>query len=253
MPATAAADAQRIAGRYQESRRVEHGFLSVFYLLQQTVIRPGPDGTIKAPGFLEPGESSFREVAPDVWREARGTRELALLEKGGGKTVVDSDDPTSVFQPVPALRSAPLNVTILLGSLTILLLTALLWPVSAFVRRRSAQPPEAPAIRRLARLTGGIVVLELCYLVVWMVLLAPVLSLELWVYSSQLDPAIRAMQLVGVLIIAASGAGIWALWRLAQLRASRSGWVRCAAVAAALLGVVWIGFVGRLFSFDLNY
>jgi len=253
MLATAAADAQRIAGRYQESRRVEHGFLSFFYLLQQTVIRPGPDGTILAPGFLEPGESSFREVAPDVWREARGTRELALLVKNGSRTVIDSDDPTSVFQPVPALRSAPLNVTILLVSLSILVLTALLWPISVFARWHSAGPPESPAIRRLARLTCTIVVLELCYLLAWMVLLAPVLSLNLWVYSSRLDPAIRALQLVGVLIIAATGVGIWTLCRLAKLRASRFGWVRCSAVAAALLGVVWIGFVGRLFSFDLNY
>jgi len=146
-----------------------------------------------------------------------------------------------------------LNVTILLVSLTILVLTALLWPISVFARWHSAGPPESPAIRRLARLTCTIVVLELCYLLAWMVLLAPVLSLNLWVYSSRLDPAIRALQLVGVLIIAATGVGIWTLCRLAKLRASRFGWVRCSAVAAALLGVVWIGFVGRLFSFDLNY
>jgi len=37
--AAAAGDARRIASRYQGSRRVEHGFLSSFYLLQREVLR----------------------------------------------------------------------------------------------------------------------------------------------------------------------------------------------------------------------
>jgi hypothetical protein len=37
------------------------------------------------------------------------------------------------------------------------------------------------------------------------------------------------------------------------VRASRFGWIRTAALAAALLGIVWIGFAGKLFSFNLNY
>jgi hypothetical protein len=45
--ATASSDAQTIAERYQSSRRVEHGFLSVFYLLQQSVITANSDGTIR--------------------------------------------------------------------------------------------------------------------------------------------------------------------------------------------------------------
>src|SRR5262245_8941104 len=42
---SASKDAQRIAGRYESSRRVEHGFLSIFYLLQQLVITANADGT----------------------------------------------------------------------------------------------------------------------------------------------------------------------------------------------------------------
>src|SRR5205814_2748047 len=65
-------DAQKIAGRYETSRRVEHGFLSVFYLLQQTVIGADLDGTITAPKFLAQGEAHFREVAPNTWQEVGG-------------------------------------------------------------------------------------------------------------------------------------------------------------------------------------
>jgi len=251
--ASAVGDAHRIAGRYQESRRVEHGFLSLFYLLQQTVIGAKPDGTITAPRFLEPGEATFREIAPDLWREVGGAREFALRNVDGVKTVIDSEDPTSVFQPVPFLRSAPLNLTILLASLAILAVTVILWPMKALVRRRYGRPADPQELRRLRRWVGAVVVFVVLYVAAWIVLLTPVLSLELWVYSTRLDPVVRGLQIAGLLVIAAAAVGVWSLWRIARLRSSRMVWVRNAALAAALLGIVWIGFVGKLFSFNLNY
>jgi len=251
--ASAVADAQKIAGRYQESRRVEHGFLSLFYLLQQTLIGAKPDGTISAPRFLDPGEATFREIAPDLWHEVGGTRELALRTVDGVRTVIDSEDPTSVFQPVPFLRSAALNLTILLASLVILALTVILWPIAALVRRRYGRPADSKELRRLRLWAGAAVVLVLLYVAAWIVLLTPVVSLGLWVYSTRLDPVVRALQIAGLLAIAAAAVGVWSLWRMARLSESRMVWVRNAALAAALVGIVWIGFAGKLFSFNLNY
>lgn len=251
--ASAAADARRIAGRYQESRRVEHGFLSAFYLLQQTVIGAKADGTITAPKVLEPGEVTFAEVAPDLWREVGGTRELALRPVDGVTTVIDSEEPISVLQAVPLLRSAPLNLTILLGSLLILAVTVVVWPISAILRRRYGRPPLSDEMRRLRRLVLAAVVVVVLYVLAWIKLLAPVLSVSLWVYSWRLDPVVRALQLAGVLVIAAAALGVWALWRMSRLQSTRIAWVRNAALAAALLGVVWFAFMGRLLSFNLNY
>jgi hypothetical protein len=73
------------------------------------------------------------------------------------------------------------------------------------------------------------------------------------VYSTRLDPVVRALQIVGLLVIAAVAVGVWSLWRISALQASRWVWIRNAALAAALLGIVWIGFAGKLFSFNLNY
>jgi CubicO group peptidase (beta-lactamase class C family) len=251
--ATAAADAQKIAGRYQESRRVEHGFLSVFYLLQQTAIGARGDGTITAPRALEPGQATFSEVAPDMWREEGGSRQLALKTVDGVKTVIDSEDPISVLQPVPLLRSAGLNLTVLVGSLLILALAAVLWPLSAILRRRYGRPRASGELRRLQMLVGAAVSLEIVYVIAWILLLAPVLNVELWVYSWRFDPVVRTLQLAGLLVIVAAAVGVWALWRISRLRPSRLGWVRNAALAAALIGVVWIGFVGQLIGFNLNY
>jgi len=64
---------------------------------------------------------------------------------------------------------------------------------------------------------------------------------------------VRGSQIAGLLVIAAAAMGVWSLWRIARLRSSRMVWVRNSALAAALLGIVWIGFVGKLFSFNLNY
>jgi CubicO group peptidase (beta-lactamase class C family) len=251
--ASAAADARRIGGRYQSSRRVEHGFLSVFYLLQQQVIRANPDGTIAAPRTLEPGEATFQEVAPDVWREIGGTRQLALRSVDAIKTVIDSDDPTSVLQAAPLSRSAPLNLSILLGSLAILALTVLLWPISWLVKRRYPQPADSAEVRRLRLLIRVAATFDVLYLASWMALLTPVLSVKLWVYSYSLDPLIRTLQLAGLGVIAAAVLGIWSLWHLSRLQKSRLSRIGNAALAAGLLGIVWIGFAGQLFSFNLNY
>jgi CubicO group peptidase (beta-lactamase class C family) len=250
---SAARDALKIAGRYESSRRVEHGFLSVFYLLQQLVITADADGTIKVPRTLEPGEATFHEIAPDLWHEIGGNRQLALREVNGVKTVIDSEDPTSVLQAVPLSRSASLNLTVMLGSIVILALTIILWLISWRVRRHYRAPAEAPEVQRLRRWLGIAVIVEVLYVAAWIMLLTPILNLELWVYSTEHDALVRTLQIAGLPAIAAAAVGIWCLWRLSRLQPTVFAWLRNAALAAAFLGIVWIGFVGRLFSFNLNY
>jgi hypothetical protein len=55
-----------------------------------------------------------------------------------------------------------------------------------------------------------------------------------------------------VLVVFAAGA-LWSVWRLRGWHPS--WWVRIGngLIAAALLGLVWIGIVGGLISFRLNY
>lgn len=251
---TAAADARKIAGRYETSRRVEHGFLSVFYLLQQTVIAANPDGTIMTPKAFEPGQSVLREIGPDLWREIDGTRELSLTHINGVKTVLDSEDPTSVLQAVPTTRSAPLNLTVLLGSLLILVGAVILWPVAYFVRRHYQRPLAYPsAARRLWILLRVAATFDVLWIVCWIVVLIPVLSIQLDFYSSAHDPLIRALQLAGLLVVAMAAVGLWCVWRLSQLTATWPRRIGNGLIAAALLGLIWTGYVGGLLSFDLNY
>jgi CubicO group peptidase (beta-lactamase class C family) len=252
--ATASSDAAQIAGRYESSRRLEHGFLSVLYLLQQSVITANSDGTIRTPRVLEAGEDTFREVAPSLWRATGGTRQLALQRIDGVKTVIDSEDPISVLQAVPFIRSGSLNLTVLLGSLAILIVTIVAWPIIWILRRRlEVHASDSMELRRLRFLTRAAATLDVLYLLAWIMLLKPGLSVDLQVYSTALDPVVRTLQFAGLAVIAAAAVGIWSVWRAWQLQGSTLYQFWNAALAAAMLGVVWIGFMGKLISFNLNY
>jgi CubicO group peptidase (beta-lactamase class C family) len=252
--ASALADAREIAGRYVSSRRVEHGFLSLFYVLQQAVISTNPDGTISVPGFLDPVPETFREIGPQIWRKVGGDRQIALRTIGGVKTVVDSTDPTSVLQAVPFKRSAPLNLTVMLGSCLILVSTLLAWLLSPFLKASKNIPDElVPEVRRLRLFLRGAVAFDVIYVVAWFMLLRPLLTVELEVYRGSLDPIVRVLQIAGLLAIAAAVLGTWSAWRLSRLKVPATSRVWSFIVASSLLGVVWFGFIGGFFRFSVNY
>jgi len=251
---TAAADAQRIAGRYQTSRRVENGFLSALYLMNQTVITANPDGTINAPDGPLGGEAKFREVAPQRWRKLGSTQELALVDVDGVPTVIDSENPVSVLQQASVLRSAPLTLTVLGLSCVVLLGSLLAWPLGALLRRAdraaSGASAEQRRLRRWQRIAAAVAVV---YLGAWIVWIVPVLSTELGNYSTAMDGVVRTLQVGGLAAIAAMLAGLWAAWRLLRLDASRLAKLWAVLMALALVGVVWVAAIGQLLSWNLNY
>jgi hypothetical protein len=146
-----------------------------------------------------------------------------------------------------------LNLTVLLGSLAILILAVAFWPISWFIRRRYGVATDPAEVRQL-RLWGRVAAaIALLYAIAWIALLMPVLKVQLWVYSSANDGLVRTLQVAGLLLIVAAAVGVWSLWRLSTLQRSWGSWIRNGALAVALLGIVWIGFVGKLISFNLNY
>lgn len=252
-PASAVEDAQRIAGRYQSSRRVENGFLRFFYLLQQTVITANPDGSIAVPDGLG-GVDTMRAVGPQLWRAVDGARMVALREEGGVKTVIDSENPVAVLQADSFANSALLNVSILLLSFLVLACTLAAWPVGALLRRADrATSGATPTQHRPRIVLRAAAALALVYMAAWFMLIKPVLSTDLALYHSGNDWLVGLLQASGLLVIGAAGAGLWAAWRMARSDASRlrRGWAIL--VALALLGVVWLGIVGKLITWGLNY
>jgi CubicO group peptidase (beta-lactamase class C family) len=252
--ATAVADAHEIAGVYQSTRRIEHGFLSLFYLLQQSPIVANADGTISAADPLGRSIQKLKEVGPGLWRQVDGTRELALTTVNGVKTVIDSDDPITVLQKTPTYRSTSLNLLILMLSMLIAVWTLVLWALSPWLRLGDrnglALSKEARRLRLALRLAA---LFDVAWLFGWVTVVQPILGSHVEVYGPAMDPLITALELGGYLTVLAAAAGLWASWRMFRTDATWLSRLWTLAVTAALFGVVWLGFLGKLIGLDLNY
>ncbi|NTZ43266.1 beta-lactamase family protein [Altererythrobacter sp. SALINAS58] len=241
-----------IVGAYESSRRVESGFIGLFYLLQQEEIIGHDDGTIS----LASGEEGerFHEVEPYVWQEIGGERRLALTEVDGRKAVIDSDNPISVLQAVPFARSSALNMPVLAASLLILLVTLVAWTVKATLNRvygraESLSGPSRTAAF-LSKLSALAVVL---YLVGWFLILQPVLANDLHVYDDSLDSWVRLMQVAAIVPIAGVLICAWNSWLAFKDGRGRLAIAGSLLLLAAMIGVLWIAYMGGLMSWNLNY
>ena len=249
---TARADAAKIAGRYESSRRVQSGFMSLFYVLQgQETLTVLPDGDVTLSS--SPGKS-FRETEPGRWREVGGERVLTSGVIDGVASLRDSRDPVGVLQRTPLLRNAAVNGLVFLLSLAALLTAAAAWAIGAGARLVYRQPAALAERERLVQQLARIfVVADLVYLVAWSQVLGPILGQQVWFYTSALDPVVRAMEIAAIVPLCGAAAG-FANASLALI--SQRGWAMKAgavAGAAALVGVPWIAFVGGLMSLTLNY
>jgi CubicO group peptidase (beta-lactamase class C family) len=252
-PAIADAEvhARQIAGRYQSSRRIETGFLRLFYILQQTAVTANADGTISLAS--ERGKK-FREVAPDLWREEGGDHELRVTRVKGSVTIADSEDPTSVLQPVPATRNGTINTLILLGSIIVLALVLVAWPIGWWYRRLYDQPPRLSGRPLLAdRLTRFAALADFAYLFGWILVLYPILQNRLDTYGPSLDPVLVTLMIGALVPIAGAAVGLWKAWLTIRSDRRWAAKVGSVTLAAALVGVVWFAWVGGLMSFTLQY
>lgn len=249
--ATARADAAALAGRYESSRRVEHGFISLFYLLQQDRVAAGSDGTIELASIPD---TRFREVAPGQWQQVDGTRRLHVATIGGRRGIIDSRNPVGVLQAVPLPRNALLFQLVFAGALLTLLAVVLAWPVAAWLRRRHGyRPTTVPRLARARLIARVAAIADLAYVAAWSVVVAPVLSLTLDGYNESLDAVVRALQVAMIVPIVGAAAGLWLV--IVSVR-DRAGWgavLRATLLAAALAAMVFVGGMGGLFDWRLNY
>lgn len=249
--AGAAEHAEALAGHYQSSRRIETAFLKLLYLFQQENIEANADGTLSLGS--KPGRR-YREVSPGLWREEGGEHALYVTEVNGHRTILDSANPTAVLHAVPLWEDAALNQSLLFGALLVLLVVLCAWPIGWYYRRRYRQPPHLAGAQlagyRLVRLA---VLADLLYLAGWFVAFKPLLGNQLEAYGPGLDPLLRVLQYAGLVPLVAAALGLWNLWL--SLRSGRGRVARLGGLvlALALLGVLWIAWVGKLMTFNLAY
>jgi CubicO group peptidase (beta-lactamase class C family) len=141
-PNGAKEDARKLAGVYSTTRGSWTNFLSIVDLIGQTKVSVDKDGNPMVGGDqgLNGQPRKWIHVGPMLWRDADG-HELLGANVAGGKAVRFSYGelaPIIDFDRTPGYRSSVWILPLLYCSLAILVLTVLLWPARALVRRKFA-------------------------------------------------------------------------------------------------------------------
>lgn len=255
---TAAEHAAMMAGTYVNSRRAETSFLSALGLVGQLKVMDNGDGTISVPFWddFTGKPTSWHEIAPFVWLEEGGESRLAAVVTDGvvQRFSIDGLSPFMVFDPAPWWKSSSWLLPLVNASLAALLLTALLWPVKAIVRRRYAQPalfagPDLGAYRwtKIASIA------TLAVIAAWTVTISTMFS-DLGMLSGVLDAWLMALQLLSLVVLVGSFVvSLWHAWRVwtGERRWPAKLW--SVVLVIAFGAVLWVALVFHLIGFGTDY
>ena len=250
-------DAQKLAGVYSTTRGAFSNFLTIADLLGQTKISVDKDGNpvVAAAKGLNGHPRKWVHIGPMLWRDADGHDLL-------GATVVDGQAnrfsfgelaPIIDFDRTPFYRSSAWILPLLYASLAILLVTGLLWPTRALVRRKykSMLPVEGRQLLayRSSRIAAWAI---LAVLTGW----AVVVSLLFGDLASgaALSAILIGMQFLS--LVAFLGGALVMLWY--AYTAWKAKWHWTAKVWSTLLvvaagTVLYVGLVFKLIGFVTNY
>ncbi len=257
-PSSAAQDTRSVVGSYKISRRFETNLLAVSTMLNEAKFVADPkDNTIYFDGFFkkENGQPRhFREVGPMLFRSVDGPEKVAFVKDGSGRRVAYIDYPFMVFQEVDAGLDKQMFNYVLIGfSVAIIVLTILLWPVAAILRKHYGKPLTLGAGARSWRRWVKIVcVVDIVYLIGLALVLNGLekpgglgargdLELHLW-------QAVGVLGGIGALITIVAALKSWAD---AQQWVWYKIWNTLLAVGCAVF--FWFLVHWHLLNFNLNY
>ena len=254
----ARADAARVAGSYESSRRNESA-LRFLYLLGQASVQAQPDGTITVSVLddLAGSPLHWREIGPLHYREVNGQALLDFVADTQGHVLyfATSENPASIMQRMPD-RLSPATFGPLLGiTLAILLATLLIWFGGWLVRRRYGRSLELTRTQRIARRLSRLGVLAcVATMFGWFLFVAVISANELLLVRGGLTPwmlllyAIGVLALLGVLAVIANAAIAWVAPR-------RGRWVRAGEILLALAAIylAWFIVAFGLVSFNVRF
>jgi CubicO group peptidase (beta-lactamase class C family) len=168
--ATAKADAARVAGWYQASRRNDSA-LRMLYLFGQVHVSAKPDGTLSVSMLNDYAGKplQWHETGPLHYSEVNGKSQLAFVADAQGGIrywASDAEVPVFVFQRVSAAKSMGVVGPLMGLSIVVLLATLLTWFVGWWVRRHYRRTLELSDRQRRTRRLSRLGVLALVIVVV---------------------------------------------------------------------------------------
>ncbi len=255
-PASAAADAAMVSGRYMSSRRSQTNFLKVTSMQGETMVSPADknSGDIKVEGMKDfNGETKkWQEIAPLLYRAVNGQELLAFRRDEKGRLQLVPNFPIVVSQRVSLLQDQSFNQSLIVACLAIMGLTLAFWPVGAVIRRHYHIRLEMDAPQRRGRLWMRLVCAVNVIFVA--VMFRTFSDIQPGTLSEKLDLHFNLIQAVGVL-----GALGTVLVLIACLRSWRDRnlwmWAKIwnLLVLLACLGFTWFVLYWNLLDFSKNY
>jgi hypothetical protein len=260
-PKDAKADAEKLAGVYSTTRGSRSNFLAVVDLIGQTKVTVDKDGNPLIPDAKGLGGQPRKwiHIGPMTWREADG-HDLLTANVVNGKAVRFSFGelaPIIDFDRTPGYRSSAWILPVLYVSLAVLLLTIVLWPTRALVRRKFKGTLALDRRELLAYRSSRIAAIAILgVLIGWIVVLQMLFG------DLSFGPALNAILLLLQLlaIIAFVGGFLVMLWYAYSVWRRPGGWKTTWAAKAwstllviAAGMVLYVGLVFKLVGFTTNF
>jgi CubicO group peptidase (beta-lactamase class C family) len=198
-PSTATADAKAVSGLYLVSRRLQGNMLEASGMLGEARVSATSDNKIMVDALkgLNGQPKKFTEIAPLIYREVDGQDKIAFKRNDSGGFQLAIDYPFMVFDQVGLLQSKFFNYFVLFGSLGLMALALILWPVNGLLRRHYGRKLDLSARdRRLRTLTRFVCAINILFVV----LLAVVLTTgDGAAFLNNIDGRLHALQVLGVI------------------------------------------------------
>lgn len=254
----AKADAARVAGAYESSRRNQSA-LRFLYRLGQAQVQALPDGTITVSTINDAAGSPihWREIGPLRYRKVNGQALLDFVTDKHGRILylATSENPTSILQRMPARFSRALFMPLLAVALAIALAALLVWFGGWQLRRHYGRRLELTRAQGIARGLSRLGVLAAVAAIAgWFAFVAAISVNALLLVRGNLTPwmfllyAIGVLALLGVVLVVVNAVVAWRAPR-------RSRWVRAGEIllALAMLWLAWFIAAFGLVSFNIRF
>jgi hypothetical protein len=232
--------------------------VSILNLIGGAKVAVHPDDTISISIFqgLNGQPRRWRETAPHEWTEVNGKSRLAG-EVVDGRVVrfsVDDLSPFMWFERPSGAKSPGWLVPAAAVSLAVLLLTVIMWPVTALVRRHygvasqlTGRDQRAYKWSRIGALVSALAVLA------WGGTVIAFLS-DLSLMTTDFDWWIVTLHVLGTLaVIAGFAVAVWNAWVVWQ---ARRRWFSIAWSGLLVLStfvMLWLAFAYHLVGLDAKY
>jgi CubicO group peptidase (beta-lactamase class C family) len=240
----AQADGRAVSGVYTGSRRGDSTLLKVAAVLGQTSATADQNGVLTIEGVQNPrgGLKQWREVGPLVYREVDGP-DLIAFRKNANGVVTDMLPalPIQMAHRVTGLSSKTVILPVVGTSLGLIILTLLLWPVAALVRKRYGRALFTTALDRVLYLFSRVVCLLQIVFVGLIVLPLSLADKNIGFIGDGLNPWLTTAHVfgwLGALGLVILGLTAIKFWRVSEL----GWWARLHASLLFLASAIFLSF-----------